>query len=85
MFETLKNLGVLLKNGHVCRFEVIDASSFQHKLPGVVLWSRRGNGFTSRLPEIVSACENLPPETLIDSEVIAIDKTGRYGGAAMQN
>ena len=32
---------------------------------GVVLWSRRGNGFTLRFPEIARACEKLPPDTLI--------------------
>jgi len=37
---------------------------------GVVLWSRRGNGFTARFPEIAHACEKLPPETLIDGEVV---------------
>ena len=36
---------------------------------GVVLWSRRGNGFTDRFPEIARACDNLPPDTLIDGEV----------------
>ena len=31
---------------------------------GVVLWSRRGNGFTDRFPEIARACEKLPPDTV---------------------
>jgi bifunctional non-homologous end joining protein LigD len=42
----------------------------------IVLWSRRGNGFTSRFPQIAHACEKLPPETLIDGEVVAIDESG---------
>ena len=36
-----------------------------------MLWSRRGNLFTGRFPEIARACENLPLNTLIDGEVIA--------------
>src|SRR6266540_6365195 len=44
---------------------------------GVVLWSRRGNGFTTRFPEIARACEKLTEETLIDGEVVAIDESGR--------
>ncbi len=38
---------------------------------GVVLWSRRGNGFTTRFPDIARACAKLPPDTLIDGEVVA--------------
>jgi len=40
-------------------------------------WSRRGNGFTDRFPQIVRACEKLPPDTLIDGEVIVLDENGR--------
>jgi ATP-dependent DNA ligase len=61
-----------------------DDCSYEPKLDGyhclaakstdrVVLWSRRGNLFTGRFPEIARACENLPLNTLID-EVIAIDQ-----------
>ena len=39
----------------------------------VVLWCRRGNGFTDRFPEIARACEKLPSDTLVDGEVVAID------------
>lgn len=52
---------------------------------GVVLWSRRGNGFTSRFPEIARSCEKLPPETLIDGEVVAIDESGRVSFNALQH
>ena len=52
---------------------------------GVVLWSRRGNGFTARFPEIARACEKLPPETLIDGEVIAIDGNGQVSFNALQH
>jgi len=52
---------------------------------GVVLWSRRGNGFTARFPEIARACEKLPPDTLIDGEVIAIDENGRASFNALQH
>src|SRR6266545_5026109 len=52
---------------------------------GVVLWSRRGNGFTTRFPEIARACEKLPPETLIDGEVIAIYEAGQVSFNALQH
>jgi ATP-dependent DNA ligase len=42
----------------------------------VVLWSRRGNLFTTRFAEIARACDKLPPDTLIDGEVVAIDENG---------
>jgi bifunctional non-homologous end joining protein LigD len=32
---------------------------------GVILWSRRGNRFTERFPQIARACEKLPRETLV--------------------
>jgi ATP-dependent DNA ligase len=51
----------------------------------VVLWSRRGNSFTARFPEIARACENLPSNTLIDGEVIAIDEDGRVSFNALQH
>ena len=44
---------------------------------GIVLWSRRGNGFTARFPQNACACEKLPPDTLIDAEVIVLDENGR--------
>lgn len=51
----------------------------------IVLWSRRGNLYTTRFAEITRACEKLPPETLIDGEVVAIDETGRISFNALQH
>jgi ATP-dependent DNA ligase len=51
----------------------------------VVLWSRRGNGFTTRFQEIASACAKLPPDTLIDGEVVAIDENGKISFNALQH
>jgi bifunctional non-homologous end joining protein LigD len=50
-----------------------------------VLWSRRGNGFTGRFPEIARACEKLPVDTLIDGEVVAIGPDGRVSFNALQH
>jgi ATP-dependent DNA ligase len=52
---------------------------------GVVLWSRRGTLFTDRFPEIAQACDKLPPDTLIDGEVVAIDESGRVSFNALQH
>ena len=52
---------------------------------GVALWSRRGNLFTARFPEFARACEKLPPDTLIDGEVVAIDESGRVSFNALQH
>jgi ATP dependent DNA ligase domain len=43
---------------------------------GVILWSRRGNLFTTQLPHIARACERLPPGTLLDGEIVALDANG---------
>jgi ATP-dependent DNA ligase len=51
----------------------------------VVLWSRRGTGFTQRFPSIARACETLPPDTLIDAEVIVVDENGRCSFNALQH
>ena len=44
---------------------------------GVTLWSRRGNIFNKDFPNIARACENLPDDTLVDGEVVALDERGR--------
>jgi bifunctional non-homologous end joining protein LigD len=50
-----------------------------------LLWSRRGNGFTGRFPEIARACEKLPADTMIDGEVVAIGPDGRVSFNALQH
>jgi DNA ligase D-like protein (predicted ligase) len=52
---------------------------------GITLWSRRGTLFTDRFSAIAKACEKLPPDTLIDGEVIAIDADGRVSFNALQH
>jgi bifunctional non-homologous end joining protein LigD len=44
---------------------------------GVTLWSRRGNVFTKDFPTIARACGDLPIDTLLDGEVVALDERGR--------
>ena len=43
----------------------------------VTLWSRRENLFTKQFPQIARACERLPPNTLVDGEIVALDESGR--------
>ena len=52
---------------------------------GVTLWSRRGNPFTSQFPRIAHACERLPVDTLLDGEIVAIDKGGRTSFNLLQH
>jgi len=52
---------------------------------GVTLWSRRGNIFTSQFPHIARACERLPADTLLDGEIVAIDKSGRISFNLLQH
>jgi hypothetical protein len=43
---------------------------------GVTLWSRRGNVFTTQFPNIARSCERLPPGSLVDGEIVALDEAG---------
>jgi len=52
---------------------------------GVTLWSRHGNVFTRDFPHIATACEHLPPDTLLDGELVAIDQTGRVSFNLLQH
>ena len=52
---------------------------------GVTLWSRRGNLFTSQFPHIARASEWLPVDTLLDGEIVAIDKSGRISFNLLQH
>jgi hypothetical protein len=44
----------------------------------VTLWSRRG---MTRRSRIAKGCEHLPPDTLLDGEIIALEAVARYGAA----
>jgi DNA ligase D-like protein (predicted ligase) len=52
---------------------------------GVTLWSRRGNLFTNQFPHIAQACEQLPPGTLVDGEIVALDESGRASFNLLQH
>ena len=52
---------------------------------GVTLWSRRGNLFTNQFPHIAQACERLPPGTLVDGEIVALDENGRISFNLLQH
>src|SRR4030095_11746320 len=52
---------------------------------GVTLWSRRENLFTKQFPHIARACERLPPGTLADGEIVALDESGRISFNLLQH
>jgi DNA ligase D-like protein (predicted ligase) len=52
---------------------------------GVTLWSRRENLFTKQFPQIARACERLPPNTLVDGEIVALDESGRVSFNLLQH
>jgi bifunctional non-homologous end joining protein LigD len=51
----------------------------------VTLWSRRGNLFTKQFPHIAQACERLPPDTLLDGEIVALDANGHVSFNLLQH
>jgi bifunctional non-homologous end joining protein LigD len=52
---------------------------------GVTLWSRRQNLFTKQFPRIAQACERLPPGTIVDGEIVALDEKGRVSFNLLQH
>jgi DNA ligase D-like protein (predicted ligase) len=54
-------------------------------LAGVMLWSRRGNLFTEQFRQIADACKHLPPNTLVDGEIVALDRSGRTSFNLLQH
>ena len=52
---------------------------------GVTLWSRRDNLLTKDFPSVGHACELLPSDTLVDGEVVALDKDGRISFNVLQH
>jgi len=52
---------------------------------GVRLWSRNGHDFTKRYAPITRGLAKLPPRTVVDGEVVALDHEGRPSFNALQN
>lgn len=52
---------------------------------GVTLWSRRENLLTKQFPHIARACERLPPNTLLDGEIVALDESGKISFNLLQH
>jgi DNA ligase D-like protein (predicted ligase) len=52
---------------------------------GVTLWSRRGNFFTKQFPHVAQAFERIPPGTIVDGEIVALDANGRISFNLLQH
>jgi len=52
---------------------------------GVNLYSRRGKSFNHQYPHIVEALGELPEGTVVDGEIVALDKSGRPNFNLLQN
>jgi bifunctional non-homologous end joining protein LigD len=52
---------------------------------GVRLWSRRGNSLTTQFSAIAAACKNLPPNTVVDGEIVAFDQSGKISFNLLQH
>jgi len=55
------------------------------KRGATTLFSRRGNDFNSRFPGIAEAFAFLPDNTIVDGEVVALDRRGMPSFSALQN
>src|SRR5207302_1637003 len=50
-----------------------------------ILYSRNGKNFNKRYPDVAEALRDLPADTVIDGEVVALDDSGRPDFHALQH
>jgi ATP-dependent DNA ligase len=51
----------------------------------VTLWSRPANRFADQFLTVAEACQHLPPDTLLNGEIIALDQNGRTSFNMLQH
>ena len=52
---------------------------------GTSIYSRNGKNFNKRYPHLAEALGNLPADTVVDGEVVALDDSGRPDFNALQH
>jgi DNA ligase D-like protein (predicted ligase) len=52
---------------------------------GVQFYSRNGKSLARKFPYIVEALDELPPDTIVDGELVALDESGRPDFNRLQN
>ncbi len=73
-------------DGWVYEFKWDGIRCVAHAIDGSTkLFSRNGNNFTVSYPELHRLCDDLPPDTVLDGEIVTLDERGRPDFGLLQH